>query len=96
VDVDNRDQALSAGLYGIVHLEVPRQEPVVTVPSQAIIFDKTGLSVAVVENGVVQIRHLDIAEDDGAEVQVRAGLKGGDVVILNPPTDVTPGMKVRS
>ena len=94
VDVDNRDNALSAGLYGIVHLAVPRFAPVVSLPTQAVIFDKNGLSAAVVEDGRIAIRHLDVAEDDGAQVQVRGGLKDGDRVILNLPVDLTPGMKV--
>jgi len=96
VDVDNRDGALSAGLYGIVHLQVPRQQPVVSVPSQAVIFNTDGLSVAVIEDGRIAIRHLDVAEDDGAQLQVRAGLKDGDTIILSPPVDLQPGMKVRT
>ena len=96
VDVDNRDHALSAGLYGIVHFQVPRIEPVVSLPSQAVIFNKDGLSAAVVEDGKIAIRHLDVAEDDGAQVQVRAGLKDGDRVILNLPVDLNAGMKVKA
>lgn len=95
VDVDNRDGALSAGLYGIVHLREPRPQPIVSVPSQAIMFDKNGLSVAVVEGDHMVIRHLDIAADNGADVDVRAGLKDGDRVILNPPIDARDGMKIR-
>ncbi len=95
VDVDNRDHALSAGLYGIVHVQEPRAQPVVTVPTQSVIFNKDGLSVAVVENDRIAIRHLDVAEDDGAQVQVRAGLKDGDKVILSLPVDLTEGMKVK-
>ncbi len=94
VDVDNRGNALSAGLYGIVHLQVPRTTPVVTLPTQAVIFNQDGLSAAVVEDGRIAIRHLDVAEDDGAQVQVRAGLKDGDRVILSLPVDLSPGMKV--
>ena len=96
VDVDNADGALSPGLYGIVHLQQPRQTPIVTVPSQAIMFDKNGLSVAVVEDGKIAIRHLDIENDNGAQLDVRAGLKDGDQVILSPPVDATDGMKVRT
>ncbi len=95
VDVDNRDNALSAGLYGIVHLQVPREQPVIPLPSQAVIFNKDGLSAAVVEDGHIAIRHLDVAEDDGAVVQVRAGLKDGDRVILSLPVDLSAGMKVK-
>jgi RND family efflux transporter MFP subunit len=96
VDVDNRDGALSPGLYGIVHIEEPRQDPVVTVPSQAVIFDKNGLSVAVETDGHIEIRHLDVAADNGATLDVRAGLKDGDKVILSPPLDAADGMKVRT
>lgn len=95
VDVDNPDGKLTAGLYGIVHLKEPRPEPVVLVPSQAVIFNKNGLSAAVYENGVARLRHLDLEADDGAQVEVRAGLKPGDQLILNPPVGVSDGMKVK-
>jgi RND family efflux transporter MFP subunit len=96
VDVDNRDKALSPGLYGVVHLEQPRDKPVVFVPSEAIIFNKDGLSAAVYANGRAQIRHLDVLADDGAQVEVRDGVRPGEQVILNPPVNLTEGMKVRS
>lgn len=96
VDVDNRDGALTPGLYGIVHIQVPRQQPVVSVPTQAVIFNDQGLSVAVVDGDHLAVRHLDVAQDDGALVRVRAGLKDGDQVILNPPLNLVAGMKVRT
>jgi multidrug efflux pump subunit AcrA (membrane-fusion protein) len=94
VDVDNADGTLAAGLYGVVHLWEPRPQPVVRVPSQAVIFDKDGLSVAVFDNGVARLRHLDLEADEGAQVAVRAGLRAGEVLIVNPPVGVTDGMKV--
>jgi RND family efflux transporter MFP subunit len=96
VDVDNRDGALSPGLYGIVHIEEPRTDPIISVPSQAVMFDKTGLSVAVIEGDRIAIRHLDVAADNGATLDVRAGLKDGDKVILSPPVDAADGTKVRT
>jgi len=94
VDVNNADGPLAAGLYAIVHLKEPRQYPVVSVPSQAVIFDKDGLSAAVYENGAARLRHLDLAADNGANVEVRAGLNAGDQLILNPPIGVADGMRV--
>lgn len=94
VDVDNTDGTLAPGLYAIVHLDVPRSHPVVLVPTQAVIFDKDGLSAAVYENGVAHLRHLDLLADDGAQVEVRAGLDTGEQLILNPPIGVTDGMRV--
>jgi RND family efflux transporter MFP subunit len=96
VDVDNRDKILSPGLYGVVHLEEPRDHPVVFVPSEAIIFNKDGLSAAVYANGHAQIRHLNVLADDGAQVEVRDGLHPGEQIILNPPVNLTDGMKVKA
>ena len=94
VDVDNADGTLTAGLYGIAHLQEPRAQAVVMVPSQAVIFDKDGLSAAVFDNGTARLRHLDLEADDGGQVAVRAGLKAGDKLILNPPIGLTDGMKL--
>jgi RND family efflux transporter MFP subunit len=94
VDVDNADGTLTAGLYGIVHLREPRAQPIMLVPSQSVIFDKDGLSAAVLEEGAARLRHLDLEADDGAQVEVRAGLKQGDLLILNPPVGLTDGTKV--
>lgn len=94
VDVDNKDGELTAGLYCIVHLQVHRSGPVVRVPSQAVIFNKDGLSVAVVLDGKVQLRKLELEADNGADVEVRAGLVPGDKVILSPPVNLTNGATV--
>ena len=96
VDVDNRDAVLTAGLYGIVHLQVRRTNPVVLIPSQAVIFNNDGLNAGVIAGGKLEIRKLDLEADDGAQLEVRAGLKPGDLVILNPPVNATGGMPVRT
>ena len=96
VDVENSDKSLSAGLYGIVHLEQKRDKPVVFVPSEAIIFNKDGLSAAIVEDGTAKIRHLTVQADDGAQVEVRDGINPNDQIILNPPVNLTDGMKVQT
>ena len=96
VDVDNREGFLHAGLYCSVRFKVPRQAPTIIIPGQAVIFDKDGLSAAVFEDGVARLRHLDLERDNGATVEVRAGLKPGDIIILNPPVGIQDGMKVKS
>ena len=96
VDVDNGDGVLAAGLYGIVHLQERRAEPVVMLPSEAVIFNANGLSAATVVDGKVVLHKLNLAADDGAEVEVRAGINDGDHVIVSPPVNVADGMQVRS
>jgi multidrug efflux pump subunit AcrA (membrane-fusion protein) len=36
-----------------------------------------------------------VLHDDGAQVEVRDGLRPGDRIILNPPANLVDGMQVR-
>jgi RND family efflux transporter MFP subunit len=94
IDVPNPDHTLTPGLYCTVELQIPRKTPSLVVPSDAIIFNQDGLSVAVVENGVAHIRRITEVRDLGTSVEVSDGIKDGDQVILNPPVDLTDGQKV--
>jgi len=96
VDVNNKDGVLTAGLYGIVHFQVRRSNPVLLIPSQAVIFNKDGLSAAVVSNGKVELRKLELEADNGVNVEVRIGLRPGDRVILSPPANIADGMRVQT
>jgi RND family efflux transporter MFP subunit len=95
VDVDNYDGKLTAGLYSVIHLQVRRSSPVITIPSEAVIFNQDGLEIAVVSAGKVELREIDLDLDNGASVDVRAGLKAGDHVILSPPANIANGMRVQ-
>jgi RND family efflux transporter MFP subunit len=94
IDVPNSDQALSPGLYCTVELRIPRKTPSLIVPSDAIIFNRNGLSIAVVEDGIARIRPINVVRDLGTTVEVDRGVKDGDQVILTPPVDLTDGRKV--
>ncbi|WP_395665296.1 efflux RND transporter periplasmic adaptor subunit [Methylocella sp.] len=97
IDVDNADGILSPGLYSLVELSAPRPYSVVVVPSQAVIFGKDGLQVAVIrDDGTVELRKIDVAQDNGATLDVRAGLKTGERIILSPPANAANGMKVEA
>jgi RND family efflux transporter MFP subunit len=97
VDVDNKNGELTAGLYGILHLQAQRSNPVISIPSQAVIFNSSGLMAAIVDNeGKVALRKLDIEYDNGTDLEVREGLKAGDRVIVNPPATVRDGMRVQA
>ncbi len=95
VDVPNPDGALTPGIYCTVELHIPRKVPSLLVPAAAIIFNRDGLQVAVVENDVVHIRKISVARDLGTQVEVRDGVKSGDQVVLNPTVDLTDGGRVQ-
>jgi hypothetical protein len=66
----------------------------VIVPSEAVIFNRNGLSVAVVEDGVAHLRNVISVRDFGTTVEVSSGVKDGDQVIRHPQVDLTEGQKV--
>jgi len=94
IDVPNPDGTLTPGVYCNVELKIPRKTPTMIVPSEAIIFNREGLSVAVVEDGVARFHRITEVRDLGTSVEVSTGVKDGDKVILNPPVDLTDGQKV--
>lgn len=95
-DVNNPNGELRAGVYCRVHFDIPRLEPTIIIPSQAVIFNRNGLSAAVHNGGQAHLRRLDLLRDDGAQVEVRAGLNPGDRIILNPPVNIYDGMPVQA
>jgi RND family efflux transporter MFP subunit len=96
VDVPNPDGALQPGVYCTVELKIPRTAPALMVPASAIIFNQNGMQAAVVQNGVVHLHKITITTDYGTEVEVNAGVKDRDKVILQPPVNLADGAKVQT
>jgi RND family efflux transporter MFP subunit len=94
IDVPNPDNVLSPGLYCTVELKIPRKTPSLILPSEAIIFNAKGLSVAVVQDGIARLRNVNVVRDFGTRIEVNSGVKEGDQVILTPPVDLADGQKV--
>jgi RND family efflux transporter MFP subunit len=95
IDLPNPDGALRSGVYCIIELKIPRKTPSLVVPAEAIIFNRNGLQVAVVNNGKAEIRKVRVTRDQGTQVEVDTGVKLGDRVILNPPVNLVEGSKVQ-
>jgi multidrug efflux pump subunit AcrA (membrane-fusion protein) len=96
VQVANSDGALLPGMYTravFVHL---RAEPPVIVPSDSIIARANGITIAVVQDGVVHIRKATIGRDYGAQTEVLSGVNPGDLVIINPTDAAQDGAKVNA
>jgi RND family efflux transporter MFP subunit len=95
IDIPNPDGSLRSGVYCFVELKIPRKAPSFVVPAEAIIFNRDGLQVAVVNDGKAAIRKVRETRDLGTQVEVDAGVKAGDRVIVNPPVNLLEGDKVR-
>jgi HlyD family secretion protein len=96
VDVPNPDGALRPGLFVNVAFDVPRTQPNVSIPSEALIFDQHGARVAVVGEGdQIKMRKIDIYRDLGTSLELKNGLNGGEKVVIDPPADLREGSKVK-
>jgi len=96
IDIPNPDGAMSPGIYCTVELHIPRKTPSVLVSADAIIFNREGMQVAVVNDGKAEFRKVNVKRDLGTRVEVDSGIKVGDQVILNPPVTLVDGSKVRA
>ena len=95
IDIPNADGALTPGIYCTVELHIPRKSPSLSVPAEAIIFNRDGMQVAIVNNGRAEFRKVKVTRDFGTWVEVNAGLNVGDQVILNPPVGLLDGGRVQ-
>src|SRR5580704_14741136 len=94
VDLDNPGGTLLSGSYAEVHLQIPGQNSTYLLPVSSLIFRGQKLQVGVVRNGKAAITDVSPGHDFGDQIEVVAGLKPNDRVIVNPPDSLVSGQQV--
>jgi RND family efflux transporter MFP subunit len=95
IDVDNPKGTLLTGSYAEVHLKVPGQGSTFLIPVNTLIFRTQKLQVGVVRDGKVVLADLVPGHDFGVEIEIVAGLKADDQVVVNPPDSLVTGQQVQ-
>jgi len=95
VDVDNPTGTLLTGSYAEVHLAVPSQASTFLLPVNSLLFRTEGLRVAVIKDGKVVLTTVTPGHDFGNNIEIVAGLKAEDQVIINPPDSIVAGQQVQ-
>jgi len=96
LDVNNPTGELKPGGYVEVHLKMPSSVTTFTLPINATIFKSAGMQVATVIDGkTIALVPITPGRDFGAEIEIIAGLKADDSVVINPPDSLTNGQAVR-
>jgi len=98
VDIPNPNHTLVPGTQVNVTFEL-KSSGLIEIPAAALLSRTKGPQVAVIkdivhEHGVVDIRDVAIARDNGNVFEVTAGLEKGDKVALNLSSKVVNGEKV--
>lgn len=95
IDVNNPTGTLLSGAYAQVHFNLPTVSSSYILPVNSLLFRSEGLRVAAVNNGRAELKAITIGHDFGSEVEVVAGLKGDESIIVNPPDSLVSGEAVR-
>lgn len=95
IDVDNPAGTLLTGSYAEVHLKVSSQASTYLLPVNTLIFRSNGLQVGTVKDGSVALTTVTPGHDFGDKIEIVAGLKSDDQVIINPPDSIVSGQKVQ-
>jgi RND family efflux transporter MFP subunit len=70
------------------------QQAVTLVPQAAVKSDNGTTFVFLVVNDTVERRAVKVGGTDGDRVEVLAGLRGGDRVVVSPPPELAPGKQI--
>jgi membrane fusion protein, multidrug efflux system len=95
VDIPNPDRQLVSGMYAQVTFDVKRQDQPLFVPATSVLYDAQGTRAAVVHEGVVTWKKVDVDGDFGDRLAISTGLDEGDMVAVTPSEQLREGMHVR-
>jgi RND family efflux transporter MFP subunit len=97
LDFKNDDPAgrILPGMYGEAVFTLQRDQPVLTIPTSALLFEAEGKEVAIVDSdNKIHFQKIVPGTDFGTEIEVTSGLKIGDRVVANPGEQLAEGIAV--
>jgi hypothetical protein len=65
------------------------------IPVNTLLFRTEGLRVGIVRDGKVVLATVTPGHDFGNEIEIVAGLKSDDQIIVNPPDSIIQGQQVQ-
>jgi RND family efflux transporter MFP subunit len=96
LEADNSKGELLPGGYAEVHLKLPSPPETVRLPVNTLLFRSDGMTAATVgDDGKAVLKPLTIGRDYGKDVEITAGVKAGETIIVNPPDSLLNGQKVK-
>ena len=94
VQVNDTQHRLRPGMFASAQLHFKAPNPGILIPGDSLLTLARGEFVPVVENNIIQMRQVHVGRDLGTQVYIVAGLKDGDLVVVNPNDLVKEGIHV--
>jgi RND family efflux transporter MFP subunit len=95
VDIPNPTHRMLPGMFVYVAFKIGPSGTRWRIPSTAVVFDAAGTRVAVVEPGnKLRFRSVLLGRDFGDEIDVQAGLQGGETLVAQPTVALQDGQVV--
>jgi multidrug efflux pump subunit AcrA (membrane-fusion protein) len=94
IQITDPQHRLRPGMFASAQMHYKAPGPGILISGDSLLTTARGQFVPVVENNVIQMRHVQVGRDLGAQVYITAGLHDGEVVVLNPNDAVKEGVRV--
>jgi len=95
VEFDNPKRLYLPGMYARVKFVVKRTVRTLIIPANTMVIRTEGTEVVTVTpQHTIAIKIITINKDNGATLEISAGLKGDELLVTNPSLDLTEGLKV--
>ncbi len=95
-DLPNSDLTLRPGMYATIKIGVEKHPDALLIPSAALLTEKSGSSVFVMNGGKAKKTPVKTGFNDGAKVEILSGIIAGDSVILLGKQTLTDGQSVNA
>ncbi|MEO5802292.1 MAG: efflux RND transporter periplasmic adaptor subunit [Verrucomicrobiota bacterium] len=94
VDFKNADNNLRPGMYAIAKIAIEKHSDVLLLPVEAVLKEKAGSSIFLVEDGKAKKVSVKVGFDDGAFVEIIEGISPDAQVVLVGKMPLTNGQPV--
>lgn len=96
IDVPNRQHLLRPGMYADVTLAIEKVRNALVVPDSALVVEGSRKFVWVVRDAAAHRLEVETGMDDGAESEIRSGLKGEEQVVVAGKDSLAEGKAVEA
>ncbi|WBA44014.1 efflux RND transporter periplasmic adaptor subunit [Hymenobacter canadensis] len=94
VKIPNPKDELKPGIFALVRFQLPQANPGVIISANALVPSGLESKVVVVRNKKVYFQTIEPGRDFGDQIEVSKGLRGGELLVINPSEALRDGLAV--